>query len=296
MKPDRHLMTPPLQARVYGEGSKTAVLLHGFPDEPGTFEPLLQPLVEDGWRLIVPWMRGYGLSGPAPDGRYDLTALAGDVVRLLDALGVEEGVVIGHDWGAVTAYLAAIQHPARVKAIAALAVPPPRTLFSQVIRHPGQLHRSRYMAQLQSPLFVNRMLATPDAPLVEKLWREWSPGWRIPESRIAAARAALALPGAAEAAAAYYHQLLPRGPQGPAGWRRTLRDAMRTIPCPGLLLAGETDGCMDPEFFRDAPRAFGEECSAHIVGGAGHFLHLEAPSAVLELLRPWLARQADLLG
>jgi pimeloyl-ACP methyl ester carboxylesterase len=296
MKPDRHLMTPPLQARVFGDSGKTAVLLHGFPDDPGTFEPLLQPLVDDGWRLVVPWMRGYGLSGPAPDGRYDLTTLGGDVLRLLDAVEAAEGVVIGHDWGAVTAYIAAIQHPTRVRAIAALAVPPPRTLFTQTLRHPSLLSRVRYMAQLQNPLFVKRMLAAPNAPLIEKLWREWSPGWRFPEERLAAARAALLAPGCAEAAASYYHQLLPRGPQGLAGWRNTLRDAMRPIPCPGLLLTGATDGCMDPDFFEDAPRAFAGDCAAHVVGNAGHFLHQEAPEAVLQILRPWLAEQAKMLG
>jgi len=295
MKPHRHLMTPPLHARVYGDSERTAVLLHGFPDDPGTFDPLLAPLVNDGWRLIVPWMRGYGLSGPAPDGRYDLTTLSSDVIRLLDAVEAEEGLVIGHDWGAATAYLAAVQHPQRIRGIAALSIPPPRTLLSQTWRHPSQIHRSRYMAQMQSPGFVERTLNTREAPLIEALWRRWSPQWSIPPERLESVRSTLSHAGCAEAAAQYYHHLLPRGPQGIRGWQETLRDAMRPIPCPGLLITGESDGCMDPAFFREAPRAFQGECETHVLRGVGHFLHQEKPEEVLQLLRPWMKARAEAL-
>ena len=295
MKPHRHLMTPPLHARVYGDGERTAVLLHGFPDDPDTFAPLLAPLVNDGWRLVVPWMRGYGLSGPAPDERYDLTTLSGDVVRLLDAVDTEKGIVIGHDWGAATAYLAAVQHPQRIRGIATLSVPPPSTLLSRTWRHPSQLHRSRYMAQMQSPRFVERTLIPREAPLIETLWRRWSPQWNIPPERLESVRNTLAHRKCAEAAAQYYHHLLPRGPQTIREWRKTLRDAMRPIPCPGLLMTGENDGCMDPALFREASHAFHGECEIHVLREVGHFLHQEDPEGVLELLRPWMKAQGKAL-
>ena len=81
--------------------------LHGFPDGPQSFLPLLDALDAAGYRAVAPAMRGYLPSGIPADGDYRPVTLARDVIALIDHLGAEKAVVVGHDWGAVATYLAA---------------------------------------------------------------------------------------------------------------------------------------------------------------------------------------------
>jgi peroxisomal 2,4-dienoyl-CoA reductase len=105
-----------------GEGPRLALLLHGFPDDPGSLLPLAERLAGHGFTAVAPWMRGYGGTGPAPDGRYGAAALAGDVLALIAALGHRRALVVGHDWGAVAGYAAAVRDPDAVAAVIARAV------------------------------------------------------------------------------------------------------------------------------------------------------------------------------
>ena len=81
-----------------------ALLLHGFPDHPQSFESLMHRLAVTGFRAVAPTARGYVPSTLAPDGDYQLETLAGDAVGCLDALGVGKAHLVGHDWGAVVAH------------------------------------------------------------------------------------------------------------------------------------------------------------------------------------------------
>lgn len=96
------------ECRTWGEG-ELLLCLHGFPDDPGTFEALAAEL--DDYRPVAPYMRGYGPTGPAADGDYSPAALGADAVALADELDAR--YLVGHDWGAVAAYaaLARDDHP-----------------------------------------------------------------------------------------------------------------------------------------------------------------------------------------
>ncbi len=108
----------------------TVILAHGFPELAYSWRHQIPRLAEAGYHVLAPDQRGYGGS-TRPDAieAYDIAALTGDLVGLLDAVGAERAAVIGHDWGAVVTWSLPLLHPDRVAAVAGLSVPPvPRPL------------------------------------------------------------------------------------------------------------------------------------------------------------------------
>ena len=100
------------------------VLCHGFPESWYSWRHQLPALAEAGFHAVAPDMRGYGAT-EAPDGvdRYTLLHLVGDMVGVLDALGAETAVIVGHDWGAPVAWHAALLRPDRFRGVVGLSVP-----------------------------------------------------------------------------------------------------------------------------------------------------------------------------
>jgi epoxide hydrolase A/B len=100
------------------------LLCHGFPESWYSWRHQLAALAEGGFHAVAPDMRGYGQTDqPEPVDQYTLLHLVGDTVGLLDALGVTNGVIIGHDWGAPVAWHAALLRPDRFRAVVGLSVP-----------------------------------------------------------------------------------------------------------------------------------------------------------------------------
>src|SRR5690606_7599583 len=115
MKPDLHVNANGLDFACLERGSgPLALVLHGFPDTPASFVPLLEALADVGYRAVAPWMRGYAPTGIPQDGDYSNNALVADAQALHNALdGDENAVIIGHDWGATVSYAAASAAPQR---------------------------------------------------------------------------------------------------------------------------------------------------------------------------------------
>lgn len=100
------------------------VLCHGFPELAHSWRHQIDYLASAGYRVLAPDMRGYGQSSiPTEVEAYDIVQLTGDVAGLLDHVGAERAVIVGHDWGANVAWQFALLHPARTRAVAALSVP-----------------------------------------------------------------------------------------------------------------------------------------------------------------------------
>jgi len=251
-----------------------ALCLHGFPDSPHSFEPLLVGLAGAGFHAVAPFMRGYAPSGVAPDGAYGLGALAGDANALHGVLGGDErAVLIGSDWGAEAAYVAGLTAPARWRRLVTLAIPP-LALDERLFADPGQRERFAYMSVLAAP-DAPAVVAAGDFALVDRLWRRWSPGH---DARHDAERAKRCLRPRAhlDAALAYYRAPDP----GP------LR---RTPPQRTLYLHGEDDGCIDVRLVRDAEAHLAPGSRLDVLPGVGHFLHVEDPAAVGARVLGWLA-------
>jgi pimeloyl-ACP methyl ester carboxylesterase len=100
------------------------VLCHGFPELSSSWRHQIRALAAAGFRVIAPDMRGYGQSDrPSDPAGYDLVNIADDLAGVLDGLGLERAVFVGHDWGAASIWSLATVHPERVRAVAALSVP-----------------------------------------------------------------------------------------------------------------------------------------------------------------------------
>jgi pimeloyl-ACP methyl ester carboxylesterase len=114
-------------------------LLHGFPEFWYGWRRQIGPLAAAGRYVIVPDQRGYNLSSKPPGvEHYRLELLAGDVVALMDGLGLESAVIAGHDWGAAVAWWLGLRWPERVRRLVILNVPHPLALRKTLWGSPRQ--------------------------------------------------------------------------------------------------------------------------------------------------------------
>jgi len=270
-----------------------ALCLHGYPDTARTWRHLGPHLAERGWRVVVPYTRGYAPTDLAPDGSYQIGALARDGAALHRALGGDErAVLIGHDWGAVTAYTLGAHSPRLFRRIVTMAVAPGPVVLSP-FRSPSrfvrdlpligrQLRMSWYMAFQLLPGVSERALGR----VIPRLWADWSPGYDARDD-LADVFAALDGRDRATAAMRYYRAFfLP--------WMRRREYAAeqsRVLDLPPvalLYLHGERDGCQLPAIARRAAELLPAGSRFELVSGAGHFLHLERPAEVNRLIAAFI--------
>ncbi len=275
--------------RVLEQGDGPLVLcLHGFPDTAHSFRHLLPVLAGRGMHAVAPFMRGYAPTGAAPDGCYHAAALGLDALALIEALGHREAVIIGHDWGALATYAAALVAPDRVRKLVTLALPYGPQLLTAFATDYDQQRRSWYMFFFQTP-FAEGAVAHADFAFIERLWRDWSPGWTPAPDGIAAAKDCLRQPGVVEAALAYYRAAFGPPPQDPALAEIQGRLMMAPIDVPGLYLHGVADGCLGVDLVEGMASFFPRGLRVERIEGAGHFLHLERPELVQQLIDEFLA-------
>ena len=135
-----------------GEGP-LVLLCHGFPETSWSWRKQMGPLAEAGFHAVAPDMRGYGgTDRPDAIDQYSLFHLVGDMVGVLDALGEEQAVIVGHDWGAPVAWHAALMRPDRFRAVAGLSVPyRPRSRGRPTDAMPRTAEAMFYQLYFQAP-------------------------------------------------------------------------------------------------------------------------------------------------
>ena len=255
-----------------GEGP-LVVLLHGFPDTPSGWQDTQGALAAAGYRSVAPYLRGYHPETIVRGRRYRAQEIGEDAIRLLDALGAEQAVLVGHDWGAAIAYRATAVAPERVRGICAVAIPHPRMLQ----RSPGLLWRGRHFITLSVP--SGPWLARRnDFAYIDTLMRRWAPNWSGParEASLGAVKRAFSDPLVLDGALCYYRDASPGG-----------QDA--SIGRPALIVGGTTD-LIEPDAFTRSREAFDAPCEVLIAEGAGHWPHREAPELFHERLIAWLGQ------
>jgi pimeloyl-ACP methyl ester carboxylesterase len=261
-----------------GIGAPLVLCLHGFPDHAPTFEPLIEGLARVGYRAVAPWMRGYAPT--TTDGPFDVERLADDVRELAEALAPGRPITaIGHDWGAVAIYRAAVRFPELFASAVTMAVPHPAVFLRALLRNPRQLRRSWYMFFFQLPALPELALARG---LAERLWRSWSPGFELGESERRRLMDCLTRSGAAPIE--YYRAMFRIGPN----LSRRIRELEASIEVPTLYLHGDRDRCIGVEATRGQMHYFSGPFEQELLAQAGHFLQLEVPERVLESALRWL--------
>jgi pimeloyl-ACP methyl ester carboxylesterase len=256
-----------------GEGSPV-VLLHGFPDSHALWRHQVPALVAAGHRVIVPDLRGFGESSKPPEvERYGVLDIVGDVLGILDAVGVQRAHVVGHDWGAALAWAMAAFVPNRVDHLVALSVGHP-----SAFRDVGLVQRQKswYMLLFQFEGIAEEWLSADDFANM----RSWAHHPDMDQVAVDLAR-----PGALTAALNWYRANLH-----PRTWiEPPLVFPQVQAPTMGVWSSG--DFALDEGGMLGSSRYVDGSWRYERVEGAGHWMQLEAPDQVSALLVDFLTTQ-----
>lgn len=288
-----------------GEGPPV-LLCHGFPETSLSWRPVMERLASAGFAAIAPDMRGYGgSSAPAHVESYSQLHLVGDMVGLLDALGLRQAAIVGHDWGAQVAWNAALMRPDRFSAVAGLSVPyAPRTAWNllDAMRRSGR--QNFYMLYFQEPgraeaeldADPRRALLAVYAGLGARRAGDVFDGTVGPGGFVQSLGDHVELPGwldpvllAAEADA-----FARTGFRGGLSWYRNMdRDWELLAPFdgapirqPALFIGGQDDLVVrwNERTIEALPRHLPGLRARHLLPGVGHWLQQEEPGLTADLL------------
>lgn len=255
------------------------VFLHGFPDHAASWAAILDRVAQEGYWAVAPAQRGYWPGGAAPDGSYRIASTGQDVLTLIEALGREQADVIGHDFGAAAAYAAATLDPKRVRKLVAMAAPHGRQTMNALVTDGDQQRRSWYMFFFRTAM-AEAAVEHDDFAFIDRLWREWSPGYELPDAERAALKETLGAPGVLTEVLGYYRQLFT--PPTDEATQALEARAFGAITVPSLYLHGADDNCFSVEVSDGMDDLFTNGFERIVIPGAGHFPHLEQPKTVAD--------------
>jgi pimeloyl-ACP methyl ester carboxylesterase len=283
----RSIGTNGVTLAVDDQGTGDAViLLHGFPELAYSWRHQIPALVDAGYRAVSFDQRGYGASSkPGDVTDYSLENLVGDVIGLLDRLGIETATVVGHDWGSIVGWTTAIVHPERVSRVVSLNVPYRGACIgfptTDVIRE-KLADRFGYVLMFQDEGVVEAMFgADPEA---------WLQGVF---AMVAGNKAFLT----DEEFAVFADAFKAGGITGPVNWYRNIDtnavafagylDA--PIQQPTLMLAADRDPVLPVSLAQGMDRWI-PDLTTVVIEDSGHWTQQEQPEAVNAALLDWLDR------
>lgn len=270
------------------------VLLHGFPYDVRSWDGVVPPLVEGGYRVLVPYLRGYGptrFRDPAAPRMAEQAAIAEDVLDFADALGLERIALAGFDWGNRAACIASIRHPERVRAQVAIG-----GYSVQNTIDPGRPAPAAAEARLWYQWYFQTErgregLEANRRDIVRYLWDTWSPAWRYTDEDFARSAPSFDNPDFVEVVIhSYRHR--HRNASGEARFLEVERALAERppIPVPAIVLHGAASGFGPPRQDPSADRErFPRLVDRRIVEGAGHDLPSHRPDSVSRALLELLA-------
>jgi pimeloyl-ACP methyl ester carboxylesterase len=287
------------------------ILAHGFPELGYSWRHQLPALAAAGYHAVAPDQRGYGRSSrPAAVEDYDVTALTGDLLALLDDLGEEKAVFVGHDWGALVVWQLALLEPQRVAGVVGMSVPfmprppmPPVELMRQVL---GDAFF--YIIYFQEPGVADADLGRDPRETMQRMLAGVSAGGPAPDLADALAndgRGFVArLPEVTELPGwltrneldHYVEEFSRTGFTGGINWYRNLdrnwalteRIDGAKVSVPSLFIGGASD----PVLMMSPPSVMDGWLTDHrgtvVVDGAGHWVQQEKPAEVNAALLAFL--------
>ncbi len=250
-----------------GEGP-LVVLLHGFPETWRCWRRQIPALVEAGFRVAAPDLRGYGRSEKPKGSRaYTRDRLVADVVGLVRALGAERAHLAGHDWGGIVSWYTAMHHPELVDRLVVANAPHPAVFRRELLR-PRQFLRSWYGMFFQLPRLPEAALRANGFAALERIFRKSPrrPGAYTDED-IRAYREAAAQRGALTAMVNYYRAIK---------WDRI---ELCPIERPALLVWGERDRALDIHNLEGVDR-WVRDLRVERIPEASHWVLADAPERI----------------
>jgi pimeloyl-ACP methyl ester carboxylesterase len=259
------------------------LLLHGWPYDIYSFVDVAPLLASAGYRVIVPYLRGYGttrfLSKDTPRNGQQ-AALAADMIALMDALGIEKAIVAGYDWGARTVNIMAALWPERCKAMVSV---------SGYLIGSQELNRAPLPPKAELQWWYQYYFATERGQagyakythdFARLIWQSASPQWAFDDATFARSAAALDNPDQVAVAIHNYRWRLGLA-EGESQYDAVEKKlaALPTIGVPTITLEGDANGAPHPEPAAYAKKFTGKYEHRLVTGGIGHNLPQEAPEA-----------------
>jgi len=262
------------------------VLLHGFPELAYSWRFQIPALVDAGYRVISFDQRGYGGSDK-PDAveAYDLEHLVGDVVGVLDRLGIDTATIVGHDWGSIVAWTMAVTRPARVSRVVSLNVPyrgacfgfPTTTVLAEQFAE-----RFGYVLMFQEEGKAEAGFAADPQSWLMGFYAGGARGRQYMTD---------------EELATYVEAFASGGITGPVNWYRNIdrnvaalaHTLNAAITQPTLMMAADSDPVL-PLLLTEGMARWIDALDVVVIEDCGHWTQQEQPDAVNAALIEWLDR------
>jgi pimeloyl-ACP methyl ester carboxylesterase len=277
----------------YEEGGRTngkpVILLHGFPDDPRAWDGVVGPLVAQGFRTIVPYLRGFGPTRflHADSHRSgQQAALANDLNGLIDGLKLQKPILAGYDWGARAACTAATLWPEKVAGLVSIGGYNIESIAQD--REPAPA-RQEYKGWYQWYFHTERGRAGLERnrrEICRLLWELWSPNWKFTDAQFDATARSFDNPDFVEIVVhSYRHRYgaASGDPRLEAIERQLSAQPMITLPT--IVLHGEADGVHPAGLSEAQEKLFSAHYERRVVPGAGHLFPRETPDAVIAAIR-----------
>jgi pimeloyl-ACP methyl ester carboxylesterase len=264
------------------------ILLHGWPYDIHSFVDVAPALASAGYRVIVPYLRGYGTTGFLSDQTFrngQPSALAIDVIALMDALKIEKATLAGFDWGARSADIVAALWPERCKALVSVSG---YLIGSQASGKEPLPPKAELQWWYQYYFATERGQAGYDKyrhDFAKLIWQLASPKWNFDDSTFDRSAAALDNPDHVAIAIHNYRWRLDLAKGEPKFDDLEKRLAeFPPIGVPTITLEGDANGAPHPEPAAYAKKFTGKYEHRNVKGGIGHNLPQEAPQAFAEAI------------
>lgn len=242
------------------------LLLHGFPETSASWTEVGRGLVDAGLRVIAPDQRGYS-PGARPEAveAYTMETLAGDVLALADALGIDRFHLVGHDWGSAVAWCVAAWHPGRLLSLTALSVPHLAAYNAALAADADAQERASYIGLFRQEGKAEHLLLDDDAARLRAMF-----GGVVDADRVEVHVRHLQEPGALTAALAWYRAMTAE------------LGGLPTVDVPTTFVWSDDDMAIG--------RAGADACGHHVsadyryvvLEGISHWIPEQAPEAAVE--------------
>jgi pimeloyl-ACP methyl ester carboxylesterase len=272
-------------------GGVPVILLHGFPDDIRAYDEVAPPLAGAGYRVLVPYLRGYGPTrflDPTAPRMAQQAAIGQDLLDFMDALGLDRVALAGYDWGGRAACITAILAPQRVRALVTIGGYNVQDTLASPRPGPAAQERA-YWYQWYFNTERGRLgLEANRREICRLLWQDWSPSYRFDDATFERTAASFDNPDFVDIVIHSYrhrHGNAASDPRFDAIERRLATQPPITVPT--IILHGGDDGVSLMRRSDRERQLFPPSTAIHVVPGAGHFLPREklgAPAVVNALL------------
>ena len=289
--PSAHTPYSQIEYEAHGSPEHLAlILLHGFPDNFRTWDRVIDNLKGERLRILVPHLRGFGATHVhRPEALSGQTAaLAQDVLDFADTLSIDRFVLVGHDWGARTAYSVAVLAPQRLMGLVALSTP--YLMFQGKRESPEQVRAYWYQWYFNTDRGRAAFEADP-IPFCEYLWPTWSPEWKYTPTELESAKFAWTNPQFVPIVISYYRHRYGNAPGAPAYVRQQAQldpkpgSSISHVQVPLLFGCGLADAVNLPASSQGQEPWFPRGYERIEFPNVGHFPQREVPNDVAQLIR-----------